>query len=199
MATRTVTGFYDSYDSATHAVHDLEAAGIPHSDISLVANNADNRYMPADKAAAKDGAKTGAGTGASIGTALGGGAGLLAGLGILAIPGVGPVVAAGWLIATAVGAAAGAATGGVVGALTGAGISKEHAHVYAEGIRRGGSLVTAHVDESRAAAAEQILRKHGHIDPDNRGQLYREHGWKAFDERAQPLTAAELDRERTLV
>ena len=75
-------------------------------------------------------------------------AGLLAGLGLLAIPGLGPVVAAGWLAATAVGAAAGAATGGVVGALTEAGVSREDADSYAEGVRRGGTLVSARVADA---------------------------------------------------
>src|SRR5439155_20856442 len=100
------------------------------------------RYARSDRVKATD-AATAAGTGASIGTVVGGGAGLLAGLGMLEIPGIGPVVAAGWLVSTAAGAAAGAAAGGLIGSLTGAGVSKEHAHIYAEGVRRGGSLVTA--------------------------------------------------------
>ena len=68
--------------------------------------------------------------------------GLLTGLGLMAIPGVGPVVAAGWLVATLAGAAAGGVTGGAVGALTEAGISKDEADVYAEGLRRGGAVVS---------------------------------------------------------
>ena len=89
--------------------------------------------------------------GAGIGGALGGGAGLLAGLGLLAIPGLGPVVAAGWLASTAVGAAAGAAAGGIVGALVDAGEPEEHANVYSESVRRGGTLVTARVADQDAA------------------------------------------------
>lgn len=69
---------------------------------------------------------------------MGGTAGLLAGLGLMAIPGVGPVVAAGWLVSTLAGAAAGGAAGSVVGALTQAGVSKEDADIYVEGLRRGG-------------------------------------------------------------
>ena len=95
-----------------------------------------HRYLEAN------GDNTGTATGASLGTVLGGGAGLLAGLGMLAIPGLGPVVAAGWLASTLVGAGVGAAAGGVVGALTDAGVSHEDAHAYAEGINRGGTLVT---------------------------------------------------------
>ena len=98
MTTRTVTGLYDTYDAAAQTVRDLEAAQIPHGEISMVAHRADTREVPGESA---HGAAASAGTGASAGAALGGGAGLLAGLGMLAIPGVGPVVAAGWLVATA--------------------------------------------------------------------------------------------------
>jgi hypothetical protein len=122
-------------------VRSLEAAGVPHSDISIVANNSDNWFNSGNKVDRDgdgvDDRAEGAGKGAGIGAGLGGAAGLLAGLGLLAIPGLGPVVA-GWLAATAVGAAAGAATGGLVGALTQAGVSKEEAPLYAEGVRRGG-------------------------------------------------------------
>jgi hypothetical protein len=197
MMTKTITCLYDTYDEAARAVRSLETAGVPDSDISLVANNADNRHSPSAAAATTDKTKKDAGAGAGIGAAVGGGAGLLAGLGMLAIPGVGPVVAAGWLVSTAagaaVGAAAGGATGGLVGSLTNAGVSKEHAHIYAEGVRRGGTLVTARVDSAQAAKVEPILRQHLSIDPDMRGKEYRAHGWTAFDEKAAPY-----QRERVL-
>ena len=73
----------------------------------------------------------------------------------MAIPGVGPVVAAGWLVSTLAGAAAGAATGGVLGALTQAG--DEEAHVYAEGLRRGGAVVSARVADPDAARLQAIM------------------------------------------
>src|SRR5205085_9353452 len=100
--TQTVTALYDTYDSAVSAVNALEASGVPHSDISIVSNNVDNRHSkdrPTN--AAED-----AGKGAGIGAAVGGVGGLLTGLGLLAIPGVGPVAAAGWLVATAAGCCA---------------------------------------------------------------------------------------------
>ena len=139
--TVTISRLYDTYADAQAAVRGLEAAGVPYSDISIVANNSDS-WFSTDKKVDRDSdgvddRAEGAGKGAGIGAGIGGTAGLLAGLGLLAIPGLGPVVAAGWLAATAVGAAAGAATGGIVGALTEAGISNEDAHVYAEGVRRG--------------------------------------------------------------
>src|ERR1700710_2626557 len=98
--TKTVSALYDTYDGARGAVNALEAAGIPHSDISIVANNSDNWHRD-DRATD---AAEGAGTGAGVGAAVGGVGGLLTGLGIMAIPGVGPVVAAGWLVAPAGGA-----------------------------------------------------------------------------------------------
>jgi hypothetical protein len=111
--TQTVAALYDRYDSAVSAVGALEAAGIPYSDISIVSNNVDNRYgKDRPTHAAED-----AGKGAGIGAAVGGVGGLLTGLGLLAIPGVGPVVAAGWLVATAAGAVTGAVVGGAAGGL----------------------------------------------------------------------------------
>ena len=98
--TVTISRLYDRYSDAQSAVRSLEAAGVPHSDISIVANNSDN-WFSADKKVDRDGdgvddRAEGAGKGAGIGAGLGGAAGLLAGLGLLAIPGLGPVVAAGW-------------------------------------------------------------------------------------------------------
>ena len=192
--TRTVTGLFDTYDAATEAVRELEAAGIPPSAISIVANNAENRRSPT----AGTSSTSGAAAGASVGAALGGGAGLLAGLGLLAIPGLGPVVAAGWLAATAVGAVAGGTAGGLVGSLTGAGVSPEHAEVYAEGVRRGGSIVSARVDESLAPRAQAILSDKGSVDPELRGAAYRKAGWTRFDQNAPPFTVEEIERERSL-
>ena len=122
---KTISRLYRNYDQAAQAVRDLEAAGVPHKDISIVANNADNWYDEGNGVTKRvdrdadgvDDRAEGAAAGAGIGAAAGGAAGLLAGLGLLAIPGVGPVVAAGWLVATAAGAAAGGATGGIIGAL----------------------------------------------------------------------------------
>ena len=175
MPTQTLSALFDHYDDAAAAVTKLEAAGIPHSDISLVSNKADTTTTEAGDTA--DHAAPGAGTGATLGTLLGGGAGLLAGLGLMAIPGVGPVVAAGWLVATLTGAGIGAAAGGLAGSLTGAGVSERDAHAYAEGVRRGGSLLTVRTDEARAEAAARILEEHGSIDVDERAQGWERDGW----------------------
>jgi uncharacterized membrane protein len=190
MAIRTLAALYDDYGDAAQAVAAIEAAGIPHSDVSIVANNADNRHRLGSTTSAVTDANTttvvredddddasGLGTGATIGTIVGGGAGLLAGLGMLAIPGVGPVVAAGWLVATLAGAGVGAAVGGLVGSLTDAGVDREHAYVYAEGVRRGGTLVTVRVDDLREGEVRAILDRYEPVDIETRGAEYRSAGW----------------------
>ena len=191
---RTVTGLFDNYDNARSAVSQLESAGISHDDISIMSNNGDGRY-DGDTDAAE-----GAGTGAGLGAVAGGAGGLLAGLGMLAIPGVGPVVAAGWLAATAVGAVAGAAVGGaaggIIGALTDSGVPENDAHVYAEGVRRGGTLVTARVDESRVAEAEAILKGNQPVDPAMRRSAYEQQGWKGFDPSLDPYSRDQIAQER---
>ena len=199
--TVTISRLYDTYADAQNAVAGLEAAGVPHSDISLVANNSDSWYstdkkVDRDRDGVDDRAE-GAGTGAGIGAGLGGAAGLLAGLGLLAIPGLGPVVAAGWLAATAVGAAAGAATGGIIGALTQAGVSKEDAEVYAEGVRRGGTLVSARVPEADRARLDAILDRSA-VRLQDRRAAWQKTGWKTFDPAAKPYSADEIRKERSL-
>ncbi len=199
MPYKVISGLFDRYEDARRAVGALEAAGIPKGDISIVANNADNRYTLAGEAGHSR-AAAGAGAGATLGGVVGGGAGLLAGLGMLAIPGVGPVVAAGWLVVTAAGAAAGAvvggAAGGIIGAMVREGVPEHEAHVYAEGVRRGGTLVTVRADESRVKAVEAIMTENNAVDADTRGSAYREGGWARFDEEAPPYTEAQIDAER---
>ena len=186
---QTITRMFDTREHALAAVRDLEAAGFPHDQLGIVASNADNSGVThtgtADHAVHSDtaeGAKSGTGIGATLGTLVGGGAGLAAGLGALAIPGIGPIVAAGALVAALTGAGAGAVAGGLVGSLTGAGVSESDAHVYVEGMRRGGSLVTVSADDTRRAEAERILDSHGPVDTRARETDYRAGGWNGYDE-----------------
>lgn len=193
---KTLSRVYDTYAQARNAVGAIEAAGVPTSEVSIVAN----KYVSDKYANVTDASKAseGAGTGAGIGVAIGGGAGLLAGLGMLAIPGLGPVVAAGWLAALAVGAVAGAATGGLVGALVGAGISDDHAHVYSESVRRGGTLVSVRVGDTDVGRIDAILDRYKPIDPVQRGADYRKGGWTTFDPKAPAYkpNQGEIDRIR---
>ena len=173
-----VTHLYDTYGAASNVVSDLVAAGIPSTHISVIGHDSQAAAHPA----ATD-ETSGTATGAGIGTAIGAGAGLLAGIGMIAIPGIGPVVAAGWLAATAAGAAAGMAAGGLIGALTDLGVSEDHAHVYAEGVRRGGTLVSVRTSGVSPALVEEIMDRHSPTDPQTRGDEYRKSGWNRFEER----------------
>ena len=193
---RTLVALFDSYDDAARTVRRLEEAGVSYRDISLIATEAGNRNLIT--MGTTDDASAGAGAGLAVGTALGGGAGLLAGLGIVAIPGLGPMIAAGWLAATAAGAAAGAAAGGIIGAFTGAGLSDEDAHVHAEGVRRGGTLVTARVDEEQAATAGRILGESPAVDIAARAKAYRDAGWTRFEETAPAYTPEQIAHERAM-
>ena len=143
---KTVSRAYDTYAQARAAVAAVEAAVYRPAEVSLVAN----KYVSAQYADVDDVNKTA--TGAGIGGVVGGGAGLLAGLGLLAIPGLGPVVAAaGWRQPPL--AWPRVPAGGLVGALVGAGESeKDMRNVYSESVRRGGTLVTARVADGRSLA-----------------------------------------------
>jgi hypothetical protein len=205
--TKTITRLFDNYADAQKAVEDLRAFGIPDPDISLVASapaDVRNRAAAArdrDPRAGERASEAGhdASKGAGVGGLLGGIGGLAAGVGLLAIPGLGPVVAAGWLVSTAIGAAAGAAAGGaaggIIGALTHAGVSEEDAHVYAESVRRGGALVSVRVDDSRVNEVESILNAANTVDVTQRRSAYRAEGWSAFDATA-PVNGRDYDTER---
>jgi len=199
--TVTISRLYDNHSDAQQAVRRLEAAGVPHSEISMVANNSDS-WFNSDKTVDRDhdgvdDRAEGAGKGAGIGAGVGGAAGLLAGLGLLAIPGLGPVVAAGWLAATAVGAVAGAATGGIVGALTEAGVSQEDADRYAEGIRRGGTLVSARVADTDQSRLDAVLNESS-VNLRDRSSAWQKDGWTTFDPASQPYGADQVRKERQL-
>lgn len=176
--TRTITALFDTYADAKEAVTRLEAAGVPHSEISIVSNDATHKQYH-ETHGGED--HPGLGTGASLGTLLGGGAGLLAGLGLLAIPGLGPVVAAGWLASTlvgaGVGAGVGAAAGGLTDSLTHAGVDEVDAHAYAEGVSRGGTLVTVRAEDALTTKVADILDDHGTVDMDERETTWRKEGW----------------------
>jgi hypothetical protein len=199
---RTIAHLYDTNETATEVARALQSAGFAYDTMSVVAKQGTLSESPQtiDTSVSQTETGTAAATGASLGTLLGGGAGLLAGIGALAIPGVGPVVAAGWLVATLTGAGAGAGIGGLVGALAGSGVKEEHAHVYAEGLRRGHTLVTVRAEDAQAEEAERIMQSFGPADVTAREAAYRaDDGWTGFDETRGAMTPAELQAERLRV
>ena len=175
----TIVRIYDHHTEAVNAMQELQKAGVPERDISIIARD--------ERAGA-------AATGAEIGAAVGGLAGLLTGLGLIAIPGIGPVVATGWLAATAAGAAAGGLAGGALGVLSHAGLSGEDAHEIAECLRRGTILVAARVPGTDRSRYEAILDR-GAVDVRVRVAAYRQAGWKAFDPEGAPYTSQDIRRQ----
>lgn len=179
---KTVVGSFDSFEEATQVAEDLRTAGFMDSDVNVVANNT----LRIDPFHATEDAK-GLATGAVAGGAVGGAAGLAASLIGLAIPGIGPILAAGPIVATLAGAGAGAVAGGLIGGLTDLGVSKSHAEYYAETVRRGGALVTVRVDAGRVDEAESIMRRNGAIDIDDRVAQWQTSGWTGYDPRPRHI------------
>src|SRR3954468_8266177 len=194
---KTVIGSFDSYDEAQRVVSELEREGFMASDVSIVASNASGKYSTADPSSttpADD--ASGVATGAVTGGVVGGAAGLAASLMGLAIPGIGPIIAAGPIVATLSGAGVGAVAGGLIGGLTDMGVSKTDAEYYAESVRRGGALVTVRADDTRAERAAEIMREHGAIDIERRAEQWRQRGWTGWNDQAQPYTPEDIDRDR---
>lgn len=196
----TLVALYDTMEQARKALQELKNAGFNSADISLVAQDATGEYGRAIK---KDGNGDGTATGATAGAILGGLGGLLVGLGALVIPGIGPIVAAGplaaaisGLVGAGVGAAGGAVVGGLLGALVDMGVPEEEAGYYAEGIRRGGALVTAHIDDNRANEARMILQRNNPVNIDERVAAWKKEGWTGYQANAKPYTTEQITKER---
>lgn len=163
MANKSVYGIFGSRDQASNAVDALRNAGFRSTDISvLMQENVGTKDFAHEK---NTKAPEGAATGAASGAVLGGALGLLAGIGALAIPGVGPFIAAGPIMGALAGVGAGAVTGGLIGALTGLGIPEYEAKRYEGRIREGGILLSVHCDDSEwVNRAKKVLEGQGAQD-----------------------------------
>ena len=173
-----VFGIYPNRTSVDSAVNALKAAEFRNTDISvLFPESAGTRDFAHDKSTkAPEGATTGAGTGAL----LGGGLGWLVGIGALAIPGLGPFIAAGPIMAALAGAGVGGAVGGITGALIGMGIPEYEAKQYEGRVKDGGILLSVHSDSSEwTKKAKEILERTGAEDISSTGEATAEKGDKA--------------------
>ena len=164
MSTNTsVFGIYKTRLQVENAVDALKTGGYAHTDISvLMPHNDGTKDFAAEKhTKAPEGAMTGAGTGAVVGGALG----WIVGIGALAIPGVGPFIAAGPIMAALAGVGIGGTVGGITGALIGLGIPEYEAKRYEGLIKKGGILLSVHTDNSDATKrAKEILKRTGAED-----------------------------------
>jgi stress response protein YsnF len=175
---KTVVGLFDNMTEAQGAVEDLTAAGLSRSDISIIAGNEQGKYQEYVGGEPHERKGNAAGKGAGIGAVVGGGFGLAAGLASLAIPGFGAVIAAGPIASLLTGAGIGAVAGGIIGGLTSAGVSKEDAEYFAEGVRRGGILVTVKADDDMADAAASVMDNHNAQDVQKKAAEWRAAGWQ---------------------
>ena len=162
-------GIYPNRASLENGVEALKAANFRNEDISVLFpdNKGSKEFAHEKNTKAPEGATTGATTGALAGGALG----WLVGIGALAIPGVGPFIAAGPIVAALAGAGAGGALGGLTGALIGAGIPEYEAKRYEGRIKEGGILVSVHCDSSEwTKKAKDILERTGAEDVASAGE-----------------------------
>jgi len=165
---KVVAGLFESQAMAQRAIEDLRASSVDAGRVSVIARDKDRARDVADQTGAE--VATGAATGAGLGALLGGAAGWLVGIGALAIPGVGPIIAAGPIAAAlgvagttaAAGAGVGVVAGGIIGALTGWGFSESEAKAYQEGIERGDLLLAVEMqDNDEYGRVEDIFKRDG--------------------------------------
>ena len=175
---KTVVGLFPSdRQLLSEILDDLARKTIPLENVSTVRSQRSNVLEDAGK-----GALTGAIAGLAIGAAT------------LLIPGIGWVAIAGPIATMLAGAAAGAAAGGLIGALIHRGVPEEHAHFFAEGLRRGGTLVIVNAqNEEQARDAEEVMMENGAVDIQERRGEWMQQGWKGRFEEAQATPAAAED------
>jgi uncharacterized protein (TIGR02271 family) len=172
---KTIVGLMETEREGESVVRALMGdCGCDRDDIGLMARGIEGQEIAPEGKTRGSGAAKGAGAGAAVGGVLG----LVAGLTSLAIPGLGPIIAAGPIAAALAGAGIGAVAGGVIGALTKQGVPEEDAHYYAEGVKRGGTLITVRADDDTMAdCVARTMKKHGAVDIDARAAEWQREGW----------------------
>jgi hypothetical protein len=170
MSSKTaVFGIYPAYTSVEYGVEALKAGGFNSQDISVLFPEGSGTKDFAHEKGTK--APEGATAGASTGVLLGGAMGWLVGVGALAIPGLGPFIAAGPIMAALAGAGVGGAVGGITGALIGMGIPEYEAKRYEGRVKDGGILISVHCDTSEwKKRAKEILERTGAQDISSTGE-----------------------------
>lgn len=180
--TTTVVALYDTLAEAQQATQDLVESGFNRDNISLAANDASGQYRrhlgDLQQTSKETGHHEDAVVDVGAGALVGGISGLLVGLGVLLIPGIGPIIAAGPLITALMSTGIGTVTGGLLGALIEMGIPTEQANSYVEGIRRGGVLLTVQTDDEGVDQAKEILDRHHPVNLNERTGQWQQEGWR---------------------
>ncbi|MGO4499614.1 general stress protein [Paenibacillus sp. 2RAB27] len=159
-----IIGVFNTEEEAIRVINQLKAEGYRSEELSVVGRNRGDLDHIEEATATK--AEEGLATGAATGGVLGGVTGLLVSIGALAIPGLGPILVAGPIVATLTGAAVGAGAGGLVGGLIGLGIPEKDAMLYDEYVQNGKVLVLVDGDAERANLAYRIFRAHKSLNAD---------------------------------
>ena len=194
---KTIVGLFDNYEDAQSAVNDLLSSGFKHDDISLVASNATKTFVQNEGGTVEHSSVAGGVVKGGVeGAVLGGLTGFAASVALFLIPGIGPVVGAGALAATLGGAGLGAVGGAAIGGLSRLGIPDTEAGYYAEGIRRGGTLVTVRAEDNMADKAVSIIDSHNPVNIDERADYYKSTGYAGYDEKAPAYTPDQIMAER---
>jgi len=198
----TVVGLFKNQVDAERAIQRLKQEGFTEKQIGVAMRDRGQQKELIEGTGTQ--AAEGAATGAIGGGVLGGVIGLLAGVGALAIPGVGPIIAGGALASTLAGAGIGAAAGGLLGALMGMGVPEEDARHFDEGFKAGGTLVTVNAEGREAEARECLLESGGDLGSTSRGVTSGARGaasWagKSEDSRTMELREEELRVEKDQV
>ena len=158
--TRLVTGLFDEFSDATEAVKELEDHGHLPADMNLICGSKEQAAALKQEYAHSSAGGTGAVIGAGAGAVLGGATAFLLGLAAFAVPGLGPVLAAGTITAAIAGANVGAVAGGLAGGLVGLGIAQKDAYTYEQAIARGGTLLSVRTAADRFQDAIAVMDRH---------------------------------------
>lgn len=166
---RTITAFFRTPGEADAAQRNLFANGFRREEVSFITGDTRGHETPSVGPVLDSGAEVEAGRDAWVGSAIGLAAGAIAAV----IPGIGPLIAIGPLAGAIGGAAIGAAAGGIIGLLKEYGVPEEEAQFYAEGVRRGGALLTVHdVSEEREETARKIFKDSGAVGTEELADEY---------------------------
>lgn len=187
----TVVGLFKTTQDANKALEILKRQNLDESEISILARQEVLEDLGVNDTEKKSEVALGTMAGAASGATFGTFAGLFWGLTAIAVPGVGLVLSVGALAtilgSTIIGAGVGAAAGGLLlGALVKLGVPEEDAHLYAEGVKRGGVLVATQTDKEHAPQVAQLLREANAVDIDTLEDVLQDENWRYFEERPQP-------------